>query len=340
MSTTWTEISAPEVLATKPLVSVKMITYNHEAFIAQAIEGVIMQKTTFPLELIIGVDCSTDNTLEVALRYQKLYPDRVRVFYPEARAGAKANSRQTLQACRGKYIAMCEGDDYWTHPEKLAMQVEFLEKHSEIAGTFHDCFIIDQKNGSKKLRVGDRSIDQEPDVASLIRENNIPTGSMVFRNVIPVAQWGEWMSKTAKGDYMLALLVAQHGLWHYTKPPMSVYRVHDGGIWSGISVAERSIHNVAFWEMLENSGDFSDVVDIIRARRRDDVRGLGIALAREGRLFASSRAYLRSLGSKRALQRKFISSSKYFMACARTLLTRLGLLDVVKSLRGKLLHRQ
>lgn len=133
------EISNPAALSKNPLVSVKMITYNHEPYIAQAIEGVIMQETDFPIELIIGEDCSTDRTREIVLDYQKKHPDIIRVITSEKNVGMQKNSFRTNKACRGKYIAICEGDDYWIDPLKLRKQVDFLEANSDY-GMVHTDF--------------------------------------------------------------------------------------------------------------------------------------------------------------------------------------------------------
>ncbi len=132
------EISDSNALVKEPLVSVKMITYNHAPYIAQAIEGVLQQETSFPFELIIGEDCSTDGTREIVFEYQKKYPDMIRVITSDHNVGATKNSCRTERACRGKYIAYCEGDDYWHHPLKLQKQVDFLEHHPDIGLVFSD----------------------------------------------------------------------------------------------------------------------------------------------------------------------------------------------------------
>lgn len=123
---------------TQPLVSIKMITYNHAAFIGQAIESVLQQKTTFPFELVIGEDCSTDGTREAVFEYQKKNPDIIRVITSDRNVGMKNNGLRTLNACRGKYIAFCEGDDYWQSPHKLQKQVDYLERHPECGLVFTD----------------------------------------------------------------------------------------------------------------------------------------------------------------------------------------------------------
>jgi glycosyltransferase involved in cell wall biosynthesis len=109
-----------------------MITYNHEAYIAQAIEGVLRQKTDFPIELVIGEDCSTDRTREIVLDYQKRYPEIIRVLTADHNVGAFANSRRVHAACAGNYLAYCDGDDWWHHPGKLQMQVDYLERHRDV----------------------------------------------------------------------------------------------------------------------------------------------------------------------------------------------------------------
>ena len=157
------EISDPAVLSKNPLVSVKMITYNHELYIAQAIEGVLMQQTDFPIELIIGEDCSTDRTRGIVLEYQKKHPDIIRIITSEHNVGAIKNGIRTSTATKGKYIAFCEGDDYWTDPLKLEKQVDFLEASPDY-GLVHSAAdqLIQKKNrlikwdksDSKKIRQG------------------------------------------------------------------------------------------------------------------------------------------------------------------------------------------
>ena len=143
------EISDPAVLSKNPLVSVKMITYNHRPYIARAIEGVVKQETEYPFELIIGEDCSTDGTMKIVLEYQKKYPDIIRVITSDKNVGMKKNSCRTGKACRGKYIAFCEGDDYWHRPDKLQKQVDYLERHLECGMVFADCDVY--YNRSKKF---------------------------------------------------------------------------------------------------------------------------------------------------------------------------------------------
>lgn len=111
-----------------PLLSVCMTTYNHERYIAQAIESVLGQRTTFAVEVVVGEDCSTDSTLRICREYESRYPDRVRVIPSESNVGMHENYRRTIEACRGRYIAMLDGDDWFSDMDKLQIQVEELEK--------------------------------------------------------------------------------------------------------------------------------------------------------------------------------------------------------------------
>ena len=114
-----------------PLVSVHMLVYNHRPYVAQAIEGVLRQQTSFSFQLVIGEDCSTDGTREIVWEYQRRHPEVIRVVTSDHNVGARANSIRVHAACIGKYIAYCDGDDFWHHPQKLQMQVDYLENHPE-----------------------------------------------------------------------------------------------------------------------------------------------------------------------------------------------------------------
>ena len=122
----------------RPTVSVCCITYDHERYVAQAIESVLMQQTDFEVELVIGEDCSTDSTRALAQQYEKRYPGRVRVLTPSSNLGVMPNLMATMFACEGEYIALVEGDDHWTDVTKLQMQADMLRANPNHAFCFHD----------------------------------------------------------------------------------------------------------------------------------------------------------------------------------------------------------
>jgi glycosyltransferase involved in cell wall biosynthesis len=126
------EISDLTVMAVQPLVSVHMLAYRHERFLAEAIEGVIAQICDFPIELLIAEDCSPDGTLAIALDYQRRYPHLIRVITGDKNVGMHANSGRSVPAARGKYIAFCEGDDCWHHPRKLQMQLTLMTANPDM----------------------------------------------------------------------------------------------------------------------------------------------------------------------------------------------------------------
>jgi glycosyltransferase involved in cell wall biosynthesis len=129
----WIEFCNPDTHGQRPLVSVVMITYNHERYLAEAIEGVLRQQTGFPIELIIGEDCSKDRTREIALEYQKRFPEVIRLITSERNVGMHENHRRVIMAARGKYIAFCEGDDVWINTIKLKRQIGILAGDPEIS---------------------------------------------------------------------------------------------------------------------------------------------------------------------------------------------------------------
>ncbi|MBP5322509.1 MAG: glycosyltransferase [Bacteroidaceae bacterium] len=136
--------------ACSPLVSVVTITYNHAPYIAKCIEGVVMQQVDFPMEFIIAEDCSTDGTRAICEEYAAKYPDLIRLITSERNVGYNPNELRAMRAARGKYIAYCEGDDYWTEPQKLQRQVDFLESHPDYSVCFHRCHHLDVETGEMK----------------------------------------------------------------------------------------------------------------------------------------------------------------------------------------------
>lgn len=129
------------------LVSMPIITYNHENFIRQALDGILMQETNFPYEIIIGEDCSTDNTRKIAAEYANCYPEKIQLITSESNVGIIQNSVRTVEACQGKYFAFCEGDDYWIDPLKLQKQVDFMEKHKDYGMIHTDVHYYLQEQG-------------------------------------------------------------------------------------------------------------------------------------------------------------------------------------------------
>lgn len=230
-------------------VSVAMITYNHEPFIAQAIESVLMQETDFAVELVIGEDCSTDGTRAIARDYGDRYQDRIRLLLPKRNLGIIPNFVATLNACWGQYIALCEGDDYWIDPHKLQKQVDFLEAHPECSMCFHRQ-LARFEDGSNHPHVS--SVPHTGSIFSLedlIVESFIPTLTVMYRRGV-VQDLPDWYFTVFPSDRPLHILHAQHGMIGFIDEIMAVYRVHEGGVWSMRSCAERLANEMDLYEKL------------------------------------------------------------------------------------------
>lgn len=142
-----------------PLVSVCMTTYNHEPYIRQAVESVLAQRTSFPFELVVGEDCSTDATAALCREYAGRYPDRVRLIGGDRNVGWRANYRRTFEACRGKYVAYCDGDDWWDDPCKLQLQVDLMESDPACGMCFTAAADFFQATGERRPYPPERYTD-------------------------------------------------------------------------------------------------------------------------------------------------------------------------------------
>lgn len=226
-------------MSKKQNVSVCMITYNHGAFIAQAIESVFMQKCDFDLELVIGEDCSTDNTRAVIEDYQTKYPGKIRLITTAYNVGMQPNFIRTFQASTGQYVAMLEGDDFWTDSNKLQKQIDFLEANPDYVICAHNVNIV--RADGRQLGEVTSPVKKEAtyDIYDLASSNMLTTCSCVYRNVFTSGAnaegFPEWMSNIKMGDYCLHLLAAKHGKIKYFPKAMGAYRLHGGGAWTGSS---------------------------------------------------------------------------------------------------------
>jgi glycosyltransferase involved in cell wall biosynthesis len=232
---------AEQAACDQPTVSVALITYNHEQFIAQAIESVLMQETAVGVELVIGEDYSTDGTRRIVQAYARKYPNVIRALLPEKNLGMARNYEAVRRACRGKYIAWLEGDDYWRTPQKLQKQVALMEAnpHYSMCGTKTQ-FVTTSSDGAEK----DAGV-LEP--AGLKPEYNLPdfltgylmhTSSMLLRREF--LEFPEWLNDVVMlRDACVFALYAEKGPVGYLSDVVSCYRIHPGGIWTTKSAAHQ-----------------------------------------------------------------------------------------------------
>lgn len=220
----------------EPLVSICCITYNHVKYIAQAIEGFLMQKTDFPIEILIHDDASTDNTANIVREYAIKYPDLILPIFQKENQyskGIKPSPTYVWPKARGKYIALCEGDDYWTDPYKLQKQVDFLEANPDFVICFHRVRIINELKQKEYFRPSkplNRSVFCFED---LIQENILNTPSVIMRNNEVISNLPKEFNNIPTGDWLIWLLMSLQGKIKYLPDCMAVYRVHSTGAWSG-----------------------------------------------------------------------------------------------------------
>ncbi len=231
----------PGAVATPPLVDVNLITYNHEKFVARAIESVLEQQANFAYRLIIGDDCSTDNTQSIIRGFAQDYPERIQTLLASEHRGLGRPDRIGLQVLRlstAKYIALLDGDDYWTDPQKLQKQVDALEQDPDSAICFHDVRLFFEDGSREPGTSVAPSQKKTFTIEDLLVGNFMQTCSVMFRNNL-IGKVPTWYHESLIGDWPLHVMVAQHGKIRYLDEEMAAYRIHGGGVWSAKQSAGR-----------------------------------------------------------------------------------------------------
>jgi glycosyltransferase involved in cell wall biosynthesis len=286
-------------------VSVAMATYRHEKFLAQAIESVLMQQTTFEFELVIGEDCSPDGTRQIAKEYAERHPGRIRLLLQEKNVGLTRNLSQTVTACSGEYVGWLEGDDYWTAPDKLQKQVDYLDQNRDCAWCFTRADVVDESgaviDSPPAVRVPKPKYTLEDYLDRIFQPRAC---TVMFRHRL-FTSFPEWFYAQPTADMPLHVMNAQHGDIGFIDAVTAAYRIHPGGVWSmGFRPDEW------FGETAEQKQRL--------ARRMDDMVGLYEALDAHlaGRCraiirghiaeFAETKARLHSaLGDRRAMRKSW-----------------------------------
>ncbi len=217
-----------EFLDKPPLVSILCVTYNQSAFIIQTLSSFLEQKTNFRFEIVIGDDCSTDGTLEILRSWANRYPDVIKLLSGGPNVGPHLNWKRTYEACLGRYIAMCDGDDRWTDPLKLQKQFDYMESHTNCALTFGN--VQAHKNGCVEYNyIGGAKMDLSSEI--LQHAPPINTLTVMFRNVL--GEMPPEIFACGAGDLFTWSLLGQHGYGHYMPEILpSIYNQHPGGVHS------------------------------------------------------------------------------------------------------------
>lgn len=251
-----------------PLVSVLMLCYNQEQYIGQAVRSVLRQQTSFPFELVIYDDCSSDRTPVICRELSGAHPE-IRYHYNDRNVGIERNFITAYGACRGRYIAICEGDDYWLSKRKLQMQVDLLESHPEYAVCHHRVLNYYERDKSMSLTARERhSVTTGHDLAL---RNYITNVSCVFRK--QPYELPEWMDRVQTYDYAMHLMNAQYGKIVYIPKVMAVYRKHGQSIWSEAEEEKRLLIALNIRELLLEHFRGNDDIFIPLAEKYGEIAG-------------------------------------------------------------------
>ncbi len=261
----------------KPKLSVRLQTYNHAKYIKRALDGILMQITDFAFEVVIGDDFSTDNTLNIIRSYKDTNTVNIRIlkrtiggeyYLNRKKHGRLYNFYDIIKNCKGSYIALLDGDDYWIDPSKLQKQVNFLESNHNYSLCFHNALIMwDDKHRPPKYFCS-KNQNLKSDITDVINNWFVPTSSIVFRANLNNNCLPSWFLKIYNGDLALQLIVAEHGDFYYIDEVMSIYRKSIDGlsaINSSLYITEKQIETLSLYKMnriINNDNNTSTLIDL------------------------------------------------------------------------------
>jgi len=273
-----------------------MITYGHEEYVREAIDGIFMQETDFEIEIIISDDASPDDTKAIIASICKNHPkgNTIKYFRQDPNIGMMPNFIFALNKCEGEYIAICEGDDYWTDSLKLQKQVEFLDANKSYTACFTDVKILNNKVISKEGALKEKH-KKDSDAISVFYDLWIPTLTFVYRRA-SLLEFPLQFEKVNNGDLFLFYLLAQKGAIKYLDFVSGVYRQHDNGIWTGatkISQISKSI--ITLKEVKDYFTDNQQIKKILTQKIND--------------LHISTLKYYRNKGEKGKFVKSFLNAA-------------------------------
>ncbi|MDQ3536536.1 MAG: glycosyltransferase family 2 protein [Bacteroidota bacterium] len=231
-------------------VSVWITTYNHEQYIAEALESVLMQQTNFEYEIILGEDFSTDNTRQIVVEFKKKYPFKIKLLLPEQNLGMIELFKRTYEMCNGKYIAWLDGDDFWTDPLKLQKQVNFLEANPKFVFCFHKASILNEFTGKTIYFKEPVLKDDILTIEDVFHDHcSIRTPTVLVKNILP-KNLPDWIYSLPFTDRAFYYLLLEKGNAKYFPENMATYRKHKGGAWSGTDKSIQLTALIKFYQTL------------------------------------------------------------------------------------------
>ena len=223
-----------------PTLTVVLVTYNHERYIRQALDGLVMQRVPFDIEIVVADDGSTDETREIIREYmQRVSGFNVRFLDWSQNLGVTRNYRRAFLACSTEYVAVLEGDDYWVNPDKLAIQLEYLDKHRECVACANNYFVYYEDKLQFTARAAINEDSSYADARSLIHDNLIGNFSTCMYRSAALRTIPPQVFETRSYDWIVNICLSRYGLIGFLHQAMSVYRVHGNGAWSMMTDVER-----------------------------------------------------------------------------------------------------
>lgn len=254
---------------TLPVVSICCIAYNHEKYIEYSIDSFLMQETNFPFEIIISDDCSSDDTCKILDKYNKLYPRIIKIIKGNFNIGMSKNFERAFENTKGKYIAICEGDDYWIDPLKIKLQKEFLDKNQDFSYCSHAVNIINSTVNSFTYSPYFYQTNNIHNFKSVLMNHFIPTLSLFFRKESLVIPFPHFFYQVRSLDIAIELTLSSNGNCYYDFNKMGVYRHHDNGITKNkIDISKRLEFDCILYEGLKDflADDYNKLLDQKLAR--------------------------------------------------------------------------
>lgn len=281
-----------------PLVSICCATYNHEKFIEVAIESFLMQEVDFPFEIIIHDDASTDKTPEIIKEYAQKYPDLIRPIFQDEnqfRQGKRIMISCLIPHAIGKYIALCEGDDYWIDPKKLNKQISFLESNSRYVGCFTDFRTVNDDNEIVKDS-NFKNMKSEFNHADILSSQTPKTLTTVFRREFVPGEFPSEIKSGLNGDLILASLVSIHGPYKYINFVSGAYRIHNNGVWSLIGSESQFLNQMNTSRALMSYFNSTEQIRVLRLRFKTSSERLLKLYIREKSIFKFFRYSIYTIG--------------------------------------------
>ncbi len=237
------------------ILTVVIITYNHAKYIRQALDSVLSQKTSFKYSVKIFDDCSTDGAQKIIEEYEQKYPQKVRVFLSGKNLGGSGhgNGLRALASVETKYFCILEGDDYWCDNNKLQTQIDVLEADSSLVGCCHNTYIVQNENITEDNLMRDKNAEKinRATISDIIGGKIYShTSSFIYRSkplgrsVEESALYKMKYCYPLLGDFFNMMYFSQFGDVFYIDKPMSVYRIHQSGIWSKMKSDDRIALNI------------------------------------------------------------------------------------------------